>query len=104
FTLYELVEKVSRIWGTCQFVSPGCANAGTKLRVGGSTGFDAIMTGHSHPDGTFGSWGGDTFLMSSSMYSSSQYWYRQISMSSAASVYRGYYSSVYGFSLRCLQD
>jgi len=80
-----------------------CDPAGTKLKPGGSSGFDAILSGSRSGNGNFGGRGSYTYIWSSSEQSSSDAWYRYLDSGHTA-VYRQNYSKDFGFAVRCLLD
>ncbi|MBU2568318.1 MAG: hypothetical protein KJ967_06065 [Elusimicrobia bacterium] len=107
FTTLELAVCTS---GTCATDFPydtsttgwRGTNEGTKLKSGGSSGFNGLLSGYRGPDGSFSllSSYGDFW---SSVQSGSSAW-RRILGSGFATVYRVTGSKAYGFSVRCLKD
>jgi len=80
----------------------GCANAGTKLKTGGSSGFEGLLSGFRVAGGTFTGVGVQSEFWSST---ESVYFFFRSLNSSEAGVYRQYTSDdYYGFALRCLHD
>lgn len=75
---------------------------GTKLKAGGSSGFEAPLSGYRSTGGTFNNRSTYTYLWSSSM-SGSNAWRRLLS-SGNAQVYRLASAQAFGFSVRCLKD
>ncbi|WXT99321.1 MAG: hypothetical protein Ctma_0017 [Catillopecten margaritatus gill symbiont] len=75
---------------------------GTKLKVGGSSGFEAKLAGDRDTDGSFYSRGDSTHLWSSTESGSNAY--RRYLYTSNAAVYRGTINKAIGFSVRCLKD
>jgi len=80
-----------------------CDPAGTLLKSGGSSGFNALMSGYRTANGSFYGLGSYTHFWSSSASSSSLAWRRDLS-TSGSTVGRNYYNKAYGFSVRCLRD
>lgn len=80
-----------------------CDGAGTKLKIGGSSGFNAPLAGFRNTTGAFYARATVTNLWSSSPASSSTAWSRLL-YSSNSTVYRDTYSKALGFSVRCLKD
>lgn len=79
-----------------------CQSAGTKLKVGGSSGFNGVMSGYRTAVGGFGSRGTANHFLTSSQ-SSGSVWNRFVSPSNTA-VFRTYDPKAYSFSVRCLKD
>ncbi|KUK50157.1 MAG: Putative lipoprotein [Parcubacteria bacterium 33_209] len=79
-----------------------CDPAGTALKIGGSSGFNALMSGSRNYGGSFYNVGSDTHFWSSSEGGTGA-WYRFLSTSNSA-VYRGPADKVYGFAVRCLLE
>ena len=79
-----------------------CATAGTKLKSGGTSGFNASLSGYRNTDGTFNNRSSNTDFWSSSSSGVSA-WNRYLS-SGSSGVYRYLSSLAYGFSVRCLKD
>ncbi|WPE16789.1 invasin domain 3-containing protein [Candidatus Thioglobus autotrophicus] len=75
---------------------------GTKLKVGGSSGFEAKLAGYRNTNGNFYTRGDYTFLWSSTESGSNAY--RRFLNTSNATVYRVTVSKAHGFSVRCLKD
>ena len=80
-----------------------CNPAGTALKAGGSSGFNALMSGFRNTNGSFYSLGSYTLFWSSSASSSSNAWSRFLS-TSYSTVYRSNDNKAHGFSVRCLRD
>lgn len=80
----------------------GCANAGTKLKVGGSSLFEALLAGERSVSQTFQHQGLNSLFWSSSLNGSDPL-YRVLD-TNLTTVYRYYNVKTYGFSVRCLQD
>ncbi|WXT99336.1 MAG: hypothetical protein Ctma_0032 [Catillopecten margaritatus gill symbiont] len=75
---------------------------GTKLKVGGSSGFEAKLAGYRSTIGSFYGRGDLTYLWSST--ESGSYAYSRYLYTSFATVYRDTYNKAFGFSVRCLKD
>ena len=75
---------------------------GTKLKVGGSSGFEAKLAGYRSTNGSFYYRGDKTYLWSSTESGSNAY--RRYLNSSYATVGRETSSKAHGFSVRCLKD
>jgi len=78
-----------------------CANAGTKLKTGGTTGFEALFAGIRYLDGLFYDQGASTGFWSSTINGGANAWYRSLM---GAEVFRDEYEHINGWSVRCLQD
>lgn len=76
---------------------------GTKLQEGGSSGFQALLSGCRSPNGTFSSMGSHAYLWSSSQYSALYAWYRYM-YSGYGKVYRTNVQKTYGCCVRCVKD
>ena len=103
---YTLENYLKDAGQTCNASRPGaydCNTAGTKLKVGGTSGFNGILSGNRVTDGTFGDRSTGAFFWSSSESGSSTAWGRYLG-SGSVGVYRGPNSKAYGFSVRCLKD
>ena len=85
-------------------VAPGWrgTDEGTKLKVGGSSGFEAKLAGYRSTNGSFYKRGDKTYLWSSTESGSNAY--RRYLNSSYATVGRETSSKAHGFSVRCLKD
>jgi len=86
-----------------------CDPAGTKLKVGGSSGFEGILAGYwSGGSLTFGTRGTYALFWSSSQDVDLKVWYRaltsDVEAGSHTKVYRRPQAKTYGFSVRCLKD
>jgi len=79
-----------------------CANAGTKLQVGGGSGFEGLLAGFRDPNGSFGNQGTFAGFWSSTI-SVPDAWRRGL-FAGDATVYRHHNDRAFGFSVRCLQD
>ena len=75
---------------------------GTKLKSGGSSGFNGLRAGFRTTGGSF-SYLSSFGLFWSSLQSGSTAW-RRCLFSGVATVYRNPYGKAYGFSVRCLKD
>jgi len=91
--------------GTCNAsrTTWGCDPAGTALKVGGSSGFEGILTGLRFTNGLFSGRGVYTYFWSSSEDSASTAWERNLNTSYSA-VHRHANNKAYGFSVRCIKD
>jgi uncharacterized protein (TIGR02145 family)/prepilin-type N-terminal cleavage/methylation domain-containing protein len=78
-----------------------CANAGTKLKVGGTSGFEGLLAGY-RVSGVFAERGVYAFFWSSTV-GGSDVWGRRLH-TSYASIYRSDDDKVRGLSVRCLKD
>jgi len=88
---------------TCSSTGWRGTDGGTKLKQGGSSGFEALLGGYRNTgSGSFNSLGTDAYFWSSSE-SGSNAWGRGLGLSSAY-VYRLAYGKTFGFSVRCLKD
>lgn len=76
-----------------------CVAAGTKLKTGGSSGFNAQLTGYRHGDGTFYSRNTGTEIWSSSPAD----WCRYLDIGQAG-VYRELSNTGRGSAVRCVKD
>ena len=79
-----------------------CDPAGTKLKVGGSSSFEGVLTGYRDTNGSFHSQGTYADFWSSTE-SGGDAWMRYLS-SGHATVYRTTATKGYGYSVRCLKD
>lgn len=75
---------------------------GTKLKSGGSSGFNALMSGYRYTGGSFNNMGSYTHFWSSAASGSSA-WRRDLG-TSYSTVYRSTSSKASGFSVRCIRD
>lgn len=82
----------------------GCDPAGTVLKSGGTSGFNALLAGHSAASGSYGNIGLNAFFWSSSQ-SGFDVWIRLLG-SNNSDVYRTTYVKDFGlgFAIRCLKD
>lgn len=102
---YELENYLKNDGQTCSASRSGawdCATAGTKLKSGGSSGFEGLLAGYRRNTGSFNNLtsGGDFW---SSSVSGSNAWSRSLN-STESRVNRNAYYQAYGFSVRCLKD
>jgi len=81
----------------------GCSDAGTKLKTGGSSGFNAPLAGNRIMVGSFYYRASGAFFWSSSAFDASHAWGRYL-YSGFATVSRFYSSKASGFSVRCLKN
>ncbi len=79
-----------------------CADAGGKLQVGGTSGFEAPLAGYRNTVGSFKVQGTVAYFWSSSI-SGGNAWNRNVN-SGFSTVYRNPDAQAFGFSVRCLQD
>ena len=104
------IKTMESYLGMCAGAGTGCVGAtgyrgtdqGTKLKVGGSSGFDVILTGY-RITSAFTGRNSYNYLWSSSEYSTSAAWKRMF-YSGYATVERNNFSKINGFSIRCLQN
>jgi len=87
---------------SCTFQGWRGEDVATKLKHGGSSGFNALMTGYRNGNGLFGSRDTRTYFYTST-YFTQWAWSRYIEISNPQ-VYRTGYTKVQGFSVRCLKD
>jgi general secretion pathway protein G len=80
-----------------------CANAGTKLQIGGTSHFDAVFPGYRYYGGWFVQQGTYAFFWSSTM-NGSDTWARYLVAQGYNLVGRGSRNRADGYSVRCLQD
>jgi uncharacterized protein (TIGR02145 family) len=103
---YELENYLKDSGQTCdanRIGAWGCATAGTKLKLIGSTpNFDGRLAGSRGTDGSFGNLGTYAQFWSSSQSGPSA-WARYLH-SSDATVSRNLLAKAVGFSVRCLKD
>jgi len=78
-------------------------DCGTKLKPGGTSGFEGNLAGYRFTDGTFNLRGTYGYFWTSSQYSEAASWNRDLG-SDDATVGRDSYDKAYGFSVRCLKD
>jgi uncharacterized protein (TIGR02145 family) len=81
-----------------------CSTAGTKLKPGGSSGFEINLSGYYDGGGSFANRTSSVYFWSSTQYDASNAWYRLLS-SSNATVYRWIDNKASsGFTVRCLKN
>ena len=78
-------------------------NEGTKLKTGGTSGFNGLMAGYRYALGSFSGVTSYAFFWSSFQSSSSKAWGRYLS-TSYTTVSRNTNNKSYGFSVRCLKN
>jgi len=83
-------------------VGSGCANAGTKLLAGGTSGFEGLLAGYRYSDGSFANQGAYVNLWSSSINGSNT-WYRHLDID-LATITRSSNARTWGWSVRCLRN
>lgn len=82
-----------------------CADAGTKLKFGGTSGFNGELAGYrSSVGGTFDAKGISGTFWSSANSGGNNFWTKDLSISQTTTVGRFYNNRVYGFSASCLKD
>lgn len=81
----------------------GCDPAGTALKSGGSSGFEALISGYRNTAGSFNSLSTYAYFLSSSQMSSTNAWWRRL-YSPSTTVYRYNDNKENGYSVRCLKD
>ncbi len=79
-----------------------CANAGTKLKAGGTSGFEGVLAGYRYTNGSFYDREGYTFFWSSSI-SGPDAWYHYLVLN-MPTVGRYHVDRAHGFSVRCIKD
>lgn len=77
-------------------------DGGTKLKAGGSSGFEALMAGYVFSGMTSLELGTNTYFWTSTIYDAFNTWYRSLALTNAK-VKRMYTSKNNGYSVRCLQ-
>jgi uncharacterized protein (TIGR02145 family) len=103
---YELENYLTTEGNTCDATRNGvwdCDDAGTDLKTGGSSGFEALLAGYRNTNGSFNNLSSHAYFWSSSQNSSTRAWRRYLN-SSNTTVYRYFSNKEYGFSVRCLKD
>lgn len=78
-------------------------DAGTNLKQGGSSGFEAMLAGNRNNDGTFSNLGFYANIWASAEINMTDTWYRSLGVS-FPNVYRASFAKAYGFSVRCMQN
>jgi len=88
---------------TCESTGYRGIDGGTRLKQGGSSGFEALLGGWRAPGGTF--WGFHSYgiFFTSSEYSGGEGWVREFNINNPA-VSRGAGYKVDGFSVRCVKN
>lgn len=99
YTLENYLTDVAQPCNAGRINDFSCISAGTKLKTGGSSGFNAQLTGYRHGDGTFYSRGTGTELWSSTATE----WCRYLDAGQAG-VYRELSNTGRGSSVRCVQN
>jgi len=103
---YELENYLTGEGNTCgadRINAWDCDPAGTALKTEGSSGFEGLLAGYRNAYGSFYYLSSYAYLWSSSQYSSTNAWRRNLSCS-YTTVGRGNLTKEYGFSVRCLKD
>jgi len=102
---YTLENYLKTSGQTCSATRNGtdCSDAGTKLKTGGSSGFNALLAGDRDLDGSLYNRVTFAYFWSSSAFVASNAWARDL-YSGHATVHRYYYDKAYGFSVRCLKN
>lgn len=103
---YTLENYLKTSGQTCDANRVGwdCSDAGTELKAGCSSGFNAPLAGNRDVEGSFDYRSSSTYFWSSSASDASSAWYRLLS-SDFATVYRhDGKTKAYGFSVRCLKN
>ena len=77
---------------------------GTKLKVNGSSGFNALLAGLRDPSGNYNDLSSVGYYWTSTVGNLSTLYYRRTVSSSEPTVYRGSMNLSNGFSVRCLQN
>lgn len=103
YTLENYLKDADQTCNASRLGAYDCNTAGTKLKVGGTSGFNGILSGLRLTGGTFGSRSTGAFFWSSSESGSSTAWRRALD-SGSVGVDRYPSSKAYGFSVRCLKD
>jgi len=100
----QLDQYLTDAGNTCVATRLGwdCDTAGTKLKTGGTSGFEGLLTGYRRTDSSFYNQGTGTSYWSSSE-SGTNAWRRHLN-SSNSTVYRGTLNKGSGFSVRCLKN
>ena len=78
-------------------------DAGTKSKVGGSSDFEAILTGYREgSDGTFHDKNNNTYLATSSQYDTNQLW--GLGLDTNPDIFHFHYNKDLAYSVRCMKD
>lgn len=80
----------------------GCDVAGTKLKSGGSSGFEGLFAGYRNPNGSFAVRGANAIFWSSTENGYSA-WYRNLHQE-RSTIRRDAYGKTESYSVRCLKD
>ncbi|HKI89640.1 MAG TPA: FISUMP domain-containing protein [Draconibacterium sp.] len=80
------------------------ANIGTKLKLGGSSGFDALLSGRMETSGEFSMLGRAEFLWTSTEYGENAAWRRVLDDTKDNVGRWNTFPKKYAFSVRCLKD
>jgi uncharacterized protein (TIGR02145 family) len=78
--------------------------AGTLLKAGGGSGYEAQLSGKRTPGGTFSTRGTMEYMWTSTEYGSSSAWRRCLQTGSSAVGRWNTFSKSYAFSVRCIKD
>lgn len=89
-------------WNTLIDFAGGPSQAGNKLKTGGSTGFEALMSGYRNTDGDFYNAGSNTWFWTSVENSSTMAYYNLLTQSSS-NVQSGYDDKDKGYPVRCVK-
>lgn len=103
YTLENYLKDAGQTCIASRSIAYECDTAGTKLKVGGTSGFNGILSGNRITDGAFDYRTTNTDFWSSSGSGSSTAWSRNL-YSGSVGVGRYPLSKAYGFSVRCLKD
>jgi uncharacterized protein (TIGR02145 family) len=101
-TLDQYLKDTGQTCNAARSNAWDCSSAGTKLKLGGTSGFNGPLAGYRNTTGGFLNRGTNGVFWSSSQ-SGGTAWYRALS-TSTATVNRFAISKAYGFSVRCLKD
>ena len=104
--LYNLENYLKDSGQTCIASRPGiwdCATAGTKLKIGGTSGFQGILAGYTYSDGSFHYRGDSAIFWSSTKYDVNDAWNRMLQLT-RDTVYRGAYFKSSASSVRCIKN
>jgi len=103
YTLENYLKTSGQTCNASRVNAWDCSDAGTKLKSGGSSGFNGLLAGNRSTDGSFGNRATSTLFWSSSAYDASGAWNRYL-YSGYATVYRYNDNKANGFSVRCLKN
>jgi uncharacterized protein (TIGR02145 family) len=100
----ELDQYLTDVGNTCVATRSGwdCDSAGTKLKTGGTSDFEGLLTGHRDANGSFNDRGAGASFWSSTE-SGTTAWWRGLN-SSYSTVHRHAHNETSGFSVRCLKN